>query len=100
MRKINSEITKFLNKHGFADYEISPLIGGASDRCYYRLNHGTQSVILMDSSKVTESLSSFLKTASYLLEKNYSVPKILHANNDKGFLILEDLGDDTFVNYL
>jgi len=100
MKKISLEIIEFLKKYKLLDYEIFPLVNDASDRRYYRLSLGGRSLILMDSSKSIHTLNSFLKVASYLSENKFTVPKVLQADINKGYLILEDLGNDTLDKYL
>ncbi len=100
MKKVNREITNFLKKVHLVDYDLSPLAGDASSRRYYRLKRGKQSLILMDSSTMKDTTGSFLNVQKYLSDNKFSVPQVLHVDQDNGYIILEDLGNQTLDKYL
>ena len=44
--------------------------------------------------------SSFLEVRDLLHDRGIRVPKIFADGTDQGWLVVEDLGDDTVANYL
>ncbi|NVJ90971.1 MAG: phosphotransferase [Methylocystaceae bacterium] len=90
---------KFLNKHGWGGVDCPLLAGDASFRKYYRLNRDNTSVVLMDAPP-PEAVEPFVKIAEFLLQYGFSAPQILAQDTDNGFLLLEDLGDDTYTRLL
>ena len=56
--------------------------------------------MLMDAPPPTENVQAFVAIANHLLNLGFRAPKILAADENLGFLIIEDFGDDTFTNLL
>ena len=94
------QITAFLEHAGYADAVLTPLAGDASFRRYIRLQKGDQSYMLMDAPPEKEDVRPYVAIAEYLHRCNYSAPAILARDIEQGFLLLEDLGDDTFTRLL
>ncbi len=94
-------IDEFLNSHGWGDADRSPLAGDASFRRYERVlrDNGTGAV-LMDAPPPQEDVRPFVRIARHLLQLGLSAPRILAADEEQGFLLLEDLGDDTYTRLL
>ena len=72
----------------------------ASFRRYFRLDSDAaehRSLILMDAPPDKEDCAPFLYAAQVLAQAGLSVPRVLHAEPALGFLLLEDLGDDTYL---
>ena len=87
----------FLKAAGWGAARVEVLAGDASARRYWRLWRGTESAVLMDADPATgEATGPFLAVGGWLLAQGYSAPRILAADEAAGFLLLEDLGDDTF----
>ena len=70
-----------------------PLQGDAGLRSYYRIKANDNSYILMDCPPTYCSIEPFIQIGCYLRSHNFSVPEIFHFDIEKGFIILEDLGD-------
>jgi hypothetical protein len=73
---------------------VAPLSGDASTRRYYRLLHGSGTSVLAlypEPFKVDEL--SFTVVGSLLADLGLPVPEILGFDEDRGVLVLEDLGD-------
>lgn len=90
----------FLKKHVTDSFSKEQLQADASFRVYERLKLKDKTLILMDSSAEKDSVSSFIKVGEYLAKKNYSAPKIIAKDESSGFLLLEDLGDNTYTKML
>ncbi len=80
---------------------IEKLTGDASTRRYYRVFCKNISyVVCLDNPSDTIEENSFLRVQSFLFEKGIRVPKIIHTNISKGYILEEDLGDITLLNHL
>ena len=79
---------------------IAPASEDASFRRYFRVNTGTSSFIAMDAPPDKESLQQFLYTGKALIIQGVHAPQILHENQAQGFLLMEDLGNRTFLSEL
>jgi hypothetical protein len=54
----------------------------------------------MDASHILESVAPFIQINQQLHQLGFSVPAILSRSDEKGLLLLEDFGDDTFTRLL
>lgn len=90
----------FVRSAGWGGVEPRPLAGDASFRKYYRLDDGGRRAVLMDAPPPQEDVRPFLRIARLLARLGFSAPRILAADEADGFLLLEDLGDDTFARRL
>lgn len=72
----------------------------ASFRKYERIHLPTDTFILMDASNDKDSIAPFIKVGEFLHNKGYSAPKIISKQPDNGFLLLEDLGENSYSNIL
>jgi N-acetylmuramate 1-kinase len=91
---------EFLKSTAWSNADSEPLTGDASTRKYFRRRRGQQSVVLMDASQNRESVAPFIRINQHLHQLGFSVPGILARDEQNGFLLLEDFGDDTFVRLL
>lgn len=96
----NAVMDDFLRRFGWGAAERYPLPGDASFRRYVRLTGPMGRAMLMDAPPPKEDVRPFLFIARHLAGLGYSAPKILAADETNGFLLLEDLGDDTFTRLL
>jgi len=90
----------FLDAAGWAGVRAAPLAGDASFRRYYRLGRNGSSVVLMDAPPPQEDIGPYVTVAALLRELGFSAPEVLAEDRDRGFLLLEDLGDDTYTRLL
>ena len=86
----------FAARAGWGDAARAPLAGDASARCYERLTRGAATAVLMDAPPPRESVRAFVRIARLLRGTGYSAPDILAVDEDLGFVLLEDFGDDSF----
>src|ERR1035437_6160303 len=91
---------EFLDSTAWSDAVCEPLIGDASTRKYFRLRKEASSAILMDASQNRESVEPFIRIGQHLARLGFSVPAILARADDKGLLVVEDFGDETFARLL
>ena len=95
---------------GAAPGRIEPMPGGASTRKYYRVGLGERSAVAMfvpDGNQAEEIGKGhatvrwpFLEVRELLEARGVHVPRILGEDCESGWLLIEDLGDDTLANYL
>lgn len=93
-------LTTFLQQHQLANAEIVPIAGDASFRRYFRLHQHDMRFIVMDAPPEKEDTEPFIHIANYLRRHDLSAPEIIEKDVEKGFLLLEDLGDDSFSSLL
>lgn len=92
-------LTAFVSTTEWKDAIRTPLAGDASRRRYTRLTDTakSRSAILMDAPPALgEDVRPFLKVGAYLSALGLSAPDTYAADEQQGFLILEDLGDAVF----
>ncbi|MWD29626.1 phosphotransferase [Aquicoccus sp. SCR17] len=98
MTDLQAEAAAFLDRAGWGAARAEHLAGDASARRYTRLHLDGARAILMDADPASgEDVHPFRRIATYLTENGLSAPAILAADPDRGFLLLEDLGDALFA---
>ncbi len=85
---------------GNTDAQVEPLAGDASFRRYFRVRGVQASLILCDAPPEKEKNREFVYTAGVLAEHGVRVPRVHGADLERGFLVLEDLGDTTLLPLL
>ncbi len=80
--------------------DFQPASEDASFRRYFRIRHGGGQHIAMDAPPTTENIRAFVDIARLLEQAGIHSPKIVAQNLAQGFLLLEDLGDNTFLDQL
>ncbi|MEM7744677.1 MAG: phosphotransferase [Pseudomonadota bacterium] len=94
----DEQITGFLSRAGWADANIRPLAGDASNRRYLRLDGPAGRAVLMDAPPDTgEDTAPFINVTRWLRDQQYSAPAIRAADIPAGLLLLEDLGDALYA---
>lgn len=82
-------------------FTLSPASADASFRRYFRIKFDDgRTLIVMDAPPQQEDCSSFLQVASLFSAAGVHVPEILAQNLPRGFLLLSDLGNTTFLQAL
>lgn len=71
------------------------LVEQGSNRRYYRLGRGTNSLVLMLCEKGDEDFDRFIETSQFLNDLQLGNPKVWAYSQERGAALLEDLGDDT-----
>lgn len=90
----------FVKHHGWAASTLNPLPADMSFRRYFRLNDGTRHALLMDSPPDKEDIRPFVKIALHLRALGFSTPNILSLDEDLGFAVIEDFGNNTYANLI
>jgi hypothetical protein len=90
----------FLAASGWAGAAPAPLAADASFRSYYRLRRGRDSVVAMDAPPPQEDVGPYVAVAAILRQLGLSAPAVLAEDRGRGFLLIEDFGDDTYTRLL
>lgn len=87
-------------EQGISFAACQPMPGDASSRRYFRLYTKENSFVLMDAPSLQENCRSFIAIANTLRDKGLHTPEIIRADVEKGFLLLSDFGDATYLKSL
>ncbi|MDH1263182.1 phosphotransferase [Pseudomonas sp. GD03944] len=79
---------------------LTPASSDASFRRYFRWQAGERSLIVMDAPPPQEDCRPFVKVANLLAEAAINVPEILAADLENGYLLLNDLGRQTYLDVI
>ncbi|MFZ5749457.1 MAG: aminoglycoside phosphotransferase family protein [Pseudomonadota bacterium] len=91
----------FLAAAGWGAATRRPLAGDASSRRYERLSGPAGTAILMDAGPAGAAQTrQFARLADWLRGQGYSAPAILARHEDRGLLLVEDLGDDLLARLM
>ena len=100
MTQRTQQLSQFLAEHGWQNADRTTVAGDASFRRYDRLSQAGKTLILMDAPPPMEDVRPFITIAKHLVGLGLSAPEIYAADEAQGFLLLEDLGDDTYARLL
>jgi aminoglycoside/choline kinase family phosphotransferase len=90
----------FLGRIGWHGAVRSMLAGDASFRRYERVAFKDTIAVLMDAPPPWEDVRPFVAVTELLARCNVTVPEILARDEAEGFLLLQDLGDQSFTRLL
>jgi len=79
---------------------ISTASDDASFRRYFRVSTGEESWIAMDAPPPMEDCRPFVDVADRLRRIGLNVPLIIRQDLERGFLLMTDLGDDTYLDVI
>lgn len=96
-----AQLTAWLEQQfGSPGLELEPVAGDASFRRYFRIRSEGEPRIVMDAPPEHEDCKPFLAIARQWHKAGIHVPAIQRASLDDGFLVLEDLGDELYLDAL
>ncbi|MGV3582309.1 MAG: aminoglycoside phosphotransferase family protein [Methylophilus sp.] len=81
-------------------FTLTTASADASFRRYFRVHLEDKTLIAMDAPPPQEDCRPFVRVAKLLLEAGLNVPEVLAQDLGHGFLLLSDLGDDTYLRHL
>ena len=81
-------------------FTLSVASADASFRRYFRVHLQDKTLIAMDAPPEQESCTSFIDIAKLFLDCGLHVPEVIVQDMEQGFLLLSDLGDDTYLSQL
>jgi len=79
---------------------FAPASADASFRRYFRLEHAGRSWVLMDAPPEKEDCKPFIHVAALLQQAGLHGPQVLAQNLEEGFLLLSDLGRQTYLHVI
>ncbi len=79
---------------------LSPASSDASFRRYFRFIDLGKSYIVMDAPPDREDCRPFIEVSQQLLAQGVNVPEVLASNLEQGYLLLTDLGKQTYLQVL
>lgn len=88
------------SQFGGSGLTLTAVAGDASFRRYFRVARDDRSYIAMDAPPERENCRPFLAIARHWHDAGIHVPAIVEASLDQGFLLLEDLGDQLYLEAL
>ncbi|MGI3129469.1 aminoglycoside phosphotransferase family protein [Halopseudomonas pachastrellae] len=80
--------------------ELAPASADASFRRYFRWQAGGHSLIIMDAPPEHENSEPFVRITGLLQDAGVRVPRIFAQDLGQGFLLLEDMGAQTYLQYI
>lgn len=86
--------------HGLDVASLAPASADASFRRYFRLSGATRSLIVMDAPPPQEDVRPFIEVAQRLHGAGLHAPRVLAADIAQGFLLLDDLGCEPYLQAL
>jgi N-acetylmuramate 1-kinase len=81
-------------------FTLTTASADASFRRYFRVHLADKTLIAMDAPPPQEDCTPFVKVAKLLLDAGLNVPEVIAQDLTNGFLLLSDLGDDTYLQHL
>ena len=94
------KLLAWLDKNNYENRTLVNLSGDASFRKYYRVKKNELSYVVMDCPPDKENLKSFISVTEKLHIAKVNVPKIFECDQEYGFSVLSDLGDDLYSRKL
>ena len=81
-------------------FTLSVASADASFRRYFRVHLSDKTLIAMDAPPPQEDCTPFVKVAKLLCDAGLIAPEVIAQDLARGFLLLSDLGDDTYLSAL
>lgn len=100
---LQPQLAELFTRRGWGNVPEAPLVAASSDasfRRYFRWEAQGRSFILMDAPPPQENCRPFVSVAALLARAGINVPEILAQDLDHGFLLLSDLGRQTYLDVI
>lgn len=100
---LDQQLPALFAAQGWGAVPAATLTSASSDasfRRYFRWQGAGRSLIVMDAPPPQEDCAPFVKVAGLLAEAQLNVPQILAADLPRGFLLLNDLGRQTYLDVI
>lgn len=85
---------------GGGSLDVAPASADASFRRYFRVTAKGRDYIVMDAPPAHEDCRPFIAVARLFADAGVNVPQVLAQDLDRGFLLLTDLGNTTYLSAL
>jgi aminoglycoside/choline kinase family phosphotransferase len=87
-------------RHGLMTDSVAPASADASFRRYFRVQAHTGSFVVMDAPPPQEDVRPFVRIAGLFRDAGLNAPRVLECDAERGFLLLEDLGQSAYLHAL
>ena len=94
------KLESWLSQNNYDVSSLRVLSGDASFRKYYRVDKDAISYVVMDCPPDKENLDAFIKISDKLQKAKINVPELFECNENDGFLVISDLGDNLYSKKL
>ena len=94
------KLRAWLGENSYEKSSIADLSGDASFRKYYRVKKNNLSYVVIDCPPDKENLNSFISVTEKLRDAKVNVPELFDCDQENGFLVLSDLGDELYSRKL
>jgi aminoglycoside/choline kinase family phosphotransferase len=81
-------------------FDLTAASADASFRRYFRVHLAERTLIAMDAPPPQEDCRPFVHAATVLMQAGLNVPRVMEQDLERGFLLLSDLGDETYLSAL
>ena len=101
--QMNQWLDSLKSRWGLQPASLAPASADASFRRYFRISSSHPqypSLIVMDAPPDKETVLPFIQVANLIKEAGLHVPLVLEKDEEKGFLLLSDLGNKTYLSVL
>jgi aminoglycoside/choline kinase family phosphotransferase len=100
LKAMNDWIASIKDRFALVPASVAPASNDASFRRYFRIAAAQSTCIIMDAPPPQEDCRPFVHAAQVLADAGVSVPEVLAADLDQGFLLLGDFGNTTYLSGL
>lgn len=100
---LEPRLAELFERRGWGKVPPAALIPASSDasfRRYFRWEAEGRSLVVMDAPPPQEDCRPFVKMAGLLAEAGLNAPQILAEDLERGFLLLSDLGRQTYLDVI
>jgi len=85
---------------GVCEGQLAPATADASFRRYFRITHAAGTHIIMDAPPPQENCRPFVRIGKMMADAGLNTPTIFAEDLERGFLLLTDLGRETYLDVL
>ena len=100
MQALAAWLQPLLASEGVSDYQLTPASEDASFRRYFRITTPAGTRVVMDAPTALEDCRPFIKVAGLMRDAGVNAPEVLAQDLSQGFLLLTDLGRQTYLDVL
>ena len=100
MQALAAWLQPLLASEGVSDYQLTPASEDASFRRYFRITTPAGTRVVMDAPTALEDCRPFIKVAGLMRDAGVNAPEILAQDLSQGFLLITDLGRQTYLDVL
>jgi aminoglycoside/choline kinase family phosphotransferase len=97
---LNAWLAPELKRYGITEYAMAPASADASFRRYFRITSSAGTHIVMDAPPGQEDCRPFIKVAGMMRKAGVRAPEVLALDLSQGFLLLTDLGRQTYLDVI